>query len=135
MPQRIPNPYAPLLVLLVDDDAAMRATVSNLLEVLGFQVLVAEDGHQAIQVGQQSNPDIRLVITDFSMPGLNGVETLDALREQRPGLKAILCSGQLEEDCLRGHRPLEDYVYLGKPFNLHDLDAAVTRVLGGAVQV
>ena len=103
-----------------------------MLVVLGFKVLVAEDGHQAIQMGQPGNPDFHFAITDFSMPGLNGVETLVALREQRPGLKVILCSGQPEEVCLQG-RTIEDYVYLGKPFNLHDLDAAVTRVMGGAV--
>ena len=107
----------------------MRTTMKMLLEALGFQVVLACSGDQAIQIDQEGNQDFGLVISDFKMPGLDGVETLKILGALHPGLKTILCSGSPEQECLRG-RTLGHCTYLGKPFSLRDLETALDRVLG-----
>lgn len=124
-----PNPHAPLTILLVDDEEAMRKAIKWMLELLGFSVIECCDGHRAVLLVQLEEPKFELVISDFRMPGIDGVETLKALEKMRPGMKSILCSGALEEDCLQG-RALEGTVYLGKPFGLQALNSAVNRALG-----
>ena len=89
---------------------------------------MAEDGIQALRSVQEGKPALSLVISDFNMPLMNGVETITELRKVIPGLKAILCSGKPEADCLQG-QSLDNYVYLGKPFCLRELGAALEHVL------
>ena len=124
-----PNRHAPQTVILVDDEEGMRSTIRYMLELLGFEVITACDGAHALEVGRQERNALALAISDFRMPGMDGVETLKALRSLHPELKVILCSGFPESDCLQG-RTLEEGVFLGKPFGLRDLDSAVTKVLG-----
>ena len=121
--------FAPLTVLLVDDDPTLRSTIESMLEMLGFKTVIANHGIHAIQLMLNENPIFHLVISDFKMPHMNGVETLTVLQSLRPGLKSILSSGNTEQECLQG-RTLEDCVFLGKPFGLQDLDAAVNLALG-----
>jgi DNA-binding NtrC family response regulator len=126
--------FAPLTVLFVDDDPTLRSIVRSMLERLGFQTMIADHGVHAIQMVLNENPLFHLVISDFTMPHMNGVETLTVLQSLRPGLKAILCSGNTEQDCMQG-KTLKDCVFLAKPFGLQDLDAAVNQVLGFDFQV
>jgi len=129
MRQISPNRFAPLTVLLVEDVPTLRSTIGSMLERLGFQTLIANHGIHAIQLVLNENPIFHLVISDFKMPHMNGVETLKVLQSLRPGLKAILCSGTSEQECFQG-QTLEDCVFLSKPFGLKDLDAAVNLALG-----
>jgi CheY-like chemotaxis protein len=81
------QPSAPALngtVLVVDDEAPVRRTVSRVLEVLGCQVLLAEDGTVAVEKVRNYPGGIDLVILDLTMPILDGVETLHELRRMRP---------------------------------------------------
>jgi len=131
MPPYARNRHAPLTVLLVDDEATFRETAITVLSYLGFQVLEAEDGEHALRLVQREQPALGLVIADFCMPGMDGVETLKALSALHPGLKGILCSGTPEQECLQG-RTLEHCLYLGKPFRIKELEAALDRVLDQA---
>ena len=131
MPPHSRNRHAPLTILLVDDEASFRETANMVLGYLGFQVLEAEDGEHAVSLVRGEHPELGLVIADFSMPGMDGVETLKALSALHPGLKGILCSGIPEQDCLQG-RTLENCIYLGKPFCLRELEVALDRVLDQA---
>jgi DNA-binding response OmpR family regulator len=119
---------SPRTALVVEDEEPMRSILKCMLEILGFEVLVACDGMQAVKMHETRQPELDLVISDFGMPGIDGVETLATLRKTSPGFKAILCSGTPEADCLQG-RSLEAYVYLGKPFRFQELNAAVEQVL------
>lgn len=124
-----PNRHAPLRVLLVEDDGIFRSLGRTMLELLGFEVLDFACGNEAVAFARREKPDVGMVLSDYRMPGMDGVETLAALQELYPGLKVILCSGTPEEECFRG-RVLENCIYLGKPFGFQDLDAAVNRLLG-----
>jgi DNA-binding NtrC family response regulator len=128
MPPHGLNRHAPFTVLLVDDEEIMRLTMKDMLENLGFKVIVAETGIQAIRLVQHENPEFHLVISDFRMPHMDGVTALTILREIRPGLKAILCTGTPEWDCLKGEN-LKEFFYLGKPFDLQGLDEAINQAM------
>jgi CheY-like chemotaxis protein len=92
------NRHAPFTILLVEDEETLRITTNHMLEILGFKVIVAETGIQAIQLVQRENPDFTLVISDFRMQHMDGVTTMTILRELRPGLKGILCTGTPKSD-------------------------------------
>jgi len=124
MPDVVPLRAEPRTVLLVEDEDAMRALLKCMLEMLGFQVQDARDGYQALRLMGSRTEDFHLVVSDFRMPGMDGVETLAALRKLQPVFKAVLCSGYPEEDCLQG-RPLAGSVFLPKPFTLKELSESV----------
>jgi DNA-binding NtrC family response regulator len=128
MRQNCPTPNALLTVLVVDDDPIMCSCIEESLETLGFKTITVPHGLSAIQLILDKNPEVHLVISDFKMPYLNGVETLTALQALRPGLKTILCSGTTKQECFEEH-PLEDCIFLSKPFGIKDLDAAVNLAL------
>lgn len=81
------------LVLVVDDEEVIRTTVSHFLEEFGYDVLLAKDGLEALQVYQANKSRIDLVILDMIMPRMNGYDAFLAIREFNPNAKAILASG------------------------------------------
>jgi len=80
-------------VLLVDDEPAILKIAGKILELNGYQPLVAPNGAQALEVFRQNDPNIRLVITDYSMPGMNGFALAEALKKLNPGIQVIVSSG------------------------------------------
>jgi CheY-like chemotaxis protein/anti-sigma regulatory factor (Ser/Thr protein kinase) len=84
-------------VLLVDDDEAVRTVLSEQLRDLGVDVDTAASGQQAIEHMRHSKRDYDLLMTDFAMPGLNGVETIRSAREQWPDIRAILMTGYADD--------------------------------------
>jgi len=89
-------------VLVVDDDEIVLKITRVLLSKLGFTVLSAMDGIEAVEVFRQHRDDIRLVVSDVSMPRMNGWETLIALRDIDPDISVILVSGFSEEQVMEG---------------------------------
>jgi len=132
MCQNCPNSNALLTVLVVDDDPIMCSCIEESLETLGFKTIAVPHGLSAIQLMLDKNLEVHLVISDFKMPYLNGVETLTALQALRPRLKVILCSGSTKQECFQ-EQTLEDCVFLPKPFGIKDLDAAVNMALAYAI--
>jgi signal transduction histidine kinase/CheY-like chemotaxis protein len=111
-------------LLLVDDDAAVRAVAADMLRDLGCEVTEARDGEDAI-VQLQNGRAVDAALIDFAMPGLNGGQTASALRALRSGLPIVLMSGYADLDALAGawSGPV-----LRKPFNLADLARELSRV-------
>ena len=120
-------------VLLVEDDAAVRNLTHMMLERLGFDVLSAQDGAQAMECFEACADPIRLVISDLEMPGSNGWEVLAAIRRRRPEIPLILSSGY--NDLPGGLQWMDDRppVVLNKPYTLetvgHVLEAALKETL------
>lgn len=83
-------------VLLVDDEPNLLLMAGTLLERYGYRVLTAADGAEALQVFEAHSDEIRIVITDMVMPRMNGRETIRRIRQQMPGLPAILISGYID---------------------------------------
>lgn len=112
-----------MAILLVEDEPSLRALISEWLRRSSDTVLVAENGMEAIQLAQEYGGEIRTVVTDFSMPGLSGIELVRELRKSRPEIRAILLTGYwihpLPEDL--------EIEYLSKPCSASTLLAAIDR--------
>jgi PAS domain S-box-containing protein len=116
-------------VLLVEDDDLLRKTAAALLELLGFTVLSARDGVEALEVFRQRQAEIRFVLCDLTMPRMDGWETLTALRKLAPGILVILSSGHNEAQVMLGKHPTLPEAFLSKPYGLKDLSEAIARAL------
>jgi two-component system, cell cycle sensor histidine kinase and response regulator CckA len=107
----------------------VRHMAATMLTRLGFTVLEAPDGNEAVSVFRRRRDKIRWVLCDLSMPGMNGWETLTALRHLAPHLPVILTSGYDERQVMAGNHPDQPDAFLHKPFSMKDLGAAIRRVL------
>lgn len=122
-------------VLLVDDDATIRDTEVSLLKHLGLNVLAAASGEEAVTV-LKKNPDrIDCLLTDLFMPGMDGWETLAAVRKIRPDLPAILSSGYGEAQAMSGDYGEQPQAFLHKPFSRPILRAVICRVMSGVIPI
>ncbi len=110
-------------ILLVDDHDGVRVTTAALLEDLGHQVTSASDGAQVIAVSDQALEGIDLVITDYAMPLVSGIEMIRQLRAKRPDLRAIVITGYADTDAV-ADAP-EEVVVLAKPFTPRQLQNAI----------
>lgn len=121
-----------MTVLVVDDSPTIVKFVSFSLKSMGFDVLTATDGMEALERLSQWEGVVDLVITDLNMPNLDGYGLIAALRENRRYQETpviILSSEEDEEDKARG-RAVGATAYLVKPFRQETLAAEVNRVLG-----
>ncbi len=112
------------LVLLVEDDPAVRRVVRQQLVGLGYVVIEADNGAQALQLAD-AVPDIALVLTDMVMPGgINGRQLIELVRQRRPGVGVVLMSGYAEG---LGNREEGSLLLLDKPFSTRELADALQR--------
>jgi CheY-like chemotaxis protein len=80
-------------ILLVDDEEMILEVGQKLLEAMGYQVLVAKDGKEAIRVHGEYGGNIDIVVLDMLMPNMGGRETFDRIKERNPEIKVLLSSG------------------------------------------
>lgn len=106
----------------------MREAISMMVETLGHTVTAYPCGDAAIAALSMDAPPLDLVLSDFNMPGLNGVQTIHQLRRIYPNLKAVICSGVSEATCFADGK-IEGCAFLGKPFGLRTLDGTITRLI------
>jgi len=116
-------------VLLVEDEVAIRKLTTIFLTRLGFTVLAAKDGVEALEVFQQHQNEIRFVLSDLRMPRMDGWETLTALRRIAPGIPVILASGYDKEQAMEGDHPEQPQAFLQKPYQREQLSAAIRQAL------
>lgn len=119
-------------VLLVDDEPVVRAYAGEALGMLGYTVVLASDGAEALATFHELRPDIDLVIADAMMPGLNGVELFHELRHIDPEVRVLLSSGYDEAETTR---PVTDQGlagFLQKPYTLRALAEKVRVALDGS---
>lgn len=118
------------LVLLVEDDAAVRQYVAAILTRNGYRVIEAADGHDAIACARQLSEPIAVLLSDVIMPGLNGPQVYEQLLALQPGLPAIFMSGYAG-DVILNHGVLDPGLnFLEKPFPGDKLLLLLGQVLG-----
>jgi CheY-like chemotaxis protein len=100
-----------------------------MLESFGFSVMKAKDGVEALGIFGQHQSEIKLVISDLTMPRMDGWETLTALRKLQPGIPVILASGYDKAHVMAGDHPELPQAFLGKPYKLKELGDAIGQVL------
>ena len=115
-------------VLLVEDERMMRELGVTMLSRLGFAVLEAGDGVEALEVFRKHRDAIRCVLLDLTMPRMDGWETLKALRSLQPDLPVILASGYDEAVVMQGDHPELPQAFIHKPYLAADLKAALARM-------
>jgi two-component system cell cycle sensor histidine kinase/response regulator CckA len=116
-------------ILFVDDNAELRKSTSEILELLGYHVWTAPDGNAALQAYDELRNSVSLLITDVVMPTLGGIALASHLREERPNLPVIFISGQGIEALGGGPTDDSHTVFLAKPFTVTQLAAAIEDAL------
>lgn len=117
-------------VLVVDDQDKVRDVTGVILRRLGFTVIAASSGEEAAAIVRDKPDGIRLVISDLTMAGMDGWETLAALRKIRPDIPAILMSGYDESQVMAGKHAEQSQEFLQKPFDMKQLEKTLGRALG-----
>ena len=124
---RTPKAHFHGKVLLVDDEADLRASFTGMLEHLGFQVVTARDGFDALERFQPG--EFVLVLMDLTMPRVDGKEAFLQMQARDPAVKVVLASGYSEMEAIApmlGTRPAG---FIQKPFSLQELTAALEKAL------
>ncbi|MBZ5503956.1 MAG: PAS domain S-box protein [Acidobacteriia bacterium] len=124
VPEKMPAPHGHETILLAEDEAGIRAMTRAYLEGLGYRVLEAANGTEAITLSKEYRGAIDLVLTDVMMPGVRGDEVVKAIRQDRSGIQAIFISGFAEGPSI--DRSLE---ILEKPFEFPDLAHRIRTLL------
>jgi CheY-like chemotaxis protein len=116
-------------VLVVDDEAAVRAVARAMLERRGFRVLLAEDGEQAVSQFAGAAGTIDIVLLDLTMPRLDGEQTFRALRTIAPNVRVVLMSGYNQQDVTNQFVGKGLAGFIQKPFRASELYEAIARVV------
>jgi CheY-like chemotaxis protein len=117
-------------ILLVEDEPAVRQLASIVLGELGYAVLEASDGEEALRVlGEQSDRQVRLLITDVVLPQMDGKELADRLRASHPEIKVLFCSGYTDDAVVDHGVSNVAVAFLQKPFTAVTLAQKVREVL------
>ena len=115
------------MVLVVEDEEFVRNLIADYLEQMGYRVMAASCGEEAVEMFSRHKKDIRCVITDFAMPGMDGWETIASLRSMSPNIYVILSSGFDEARVMEGAGDELPQAFLRKPYNLKALAHAVSK--------
>ncbi len=107
-------------ILVVDDVDLLRDFAKNFLEMAGFTVLTADNGKEAIHILEASIEPVDLILADYNMPGMNGVELLNQTNARWPKTKFILSTGYLDEKN-RFNVELHNASLILKPYAIHDV--------------
>ena len=113
------------VVLLVEDEAPVRAFASRALRLRGYTVLEAESAEQALKALEDPSLLVDVFVTDVVMPGMDGPSWVKQALRARPNVKVIFVSGYAEEALAENQARIPNSVFLPKPFSLNDLTATV----------
>jgi len=118
-------------ILVVDDEEMVLDVAMQMLETLGYRVMAAKSGAEALRVYELNRAVIKLVILDVLMPGMNGSQVYTQLKDDDPDIKVLFLSGygadQVPEEVTQGSEG-----FLQKPFNVQELAQKVGKVMGGS---
>ena len=118
-------------ILLADDYEALRETTREMLLSLGYEVICAKDGAEAIQLFQNHAEQIDLVLLDVVLPSHSGPEVFSQISSIRPGTRAVFVSGYSGDNTLLNSAIQKGIGILQKPFSLSSLSQAVRDAMGG----
>jgi PAS domain S-box-containing protein len=120
-------------VLVVDDEAAVRSVVKVTLQRLGYRVLLARNGIEAIETFQQAPHQIAVVLLDLTMPMMTGEETLHRLRAIRPDIPVLLSSGYSQVEVVQRFTGQGLAGFISKPFSPATLVAKIRSACAGSL--
>ncbi len=118
-------------ILIVDDEKFVRDLLTNVLGRRGHEVIAVCDAQQALAALKESDL-FDLMLTDVVMPGMDGFDLLRRVRGAHPHVKVIVLTGYARKQSISDFLLYGADEYLSKPFQIHELVAAVDRVIGAA---
>ena len=116
-------------ILVVEDEPFIRQLVIDSLQPLGYRLLEASCGREALQICKTTERDIDLLLTDMTMPEMNGRELADAVRKNRSSIKIIFMSGYMDEAIVQHDMLDKSMNFLQKPFTPGKLVSIINAVL------
>jgi signal transduction histidine kinase len=123
------------MVLVVEDEVAVREVVCKVLKGHGYRVLEAGSGVEALQLWAQNSKTIDLLLTDIIMPeGISGLDLADKLLTENPRLRVIFSSGYSQDMLERKHEPRKGVTFLSKPYHPSQLAKVVRNCLDSPVR-
>lgn len=120
----------PATILLTEDEVAVRATARRMLEQMGYRVLEAGNGEEAMRVAEEHRGEIDLLLTDVVMPLMGGVELAERLTARWPSVRVLFTSGYTDESVVRLGILNGSTDFLQKPYQRAALESKVADVLG-----
>jgi CheY-like chemotaxis protein len=121
-------------VLVVDDEATVRAVAASILRDLGLQVVTAKDGMEAVALLQRQPQKFDVVMMDLTMPRLDGIAAFGEMLAIKPDIKVILMSGYDEQDAMARFAGEGLVAFLQKPFTAQALQETLRMVLDPGAQ-
>jgi PAS domain S-box-containing protein len=116
-------------VMLIEDEEMVRKIAKAMLTRLGYAVIEAQDGVEAVKLFQEHQTEIDCVLSDLTMPRMNGWETLTALRKAGADVPVILASGYDKNTVMAGDHPELPQAFLNKPYSMAALKDVLTEVI------
>ena len=116
-------------ILLVEDEDGVRELTARTLIIQGYQVLVAGNGQEALQVSKGFEGHINLLLTDVVMPLMDGRALVKQLQPQRPDMRVLYMSGYADRPLVKQFMSDPNIAFLAKPFTMESLIAKVHTVL------
>ena len=116
-------------VLLAEDDESVRVLTAKMLASMGFEVILAVDGAEALELFTKHKDEIRWVLSDVTMPRMDGWEMLAAVRKVSPGVPVVLASGYDPAFMDVDHHPEHPQAFLRKPYGFAQLQEAIQKVI------
>ena len=117
------------MILLVEDEAPVRAFASRALRMRGFKVLEAASAEEALDLLRDPEIKVNVFVTDVVMPGLDGPSWVRQALEDRPEVKVVFVSGYAQESFHDDQAAIPNSTFLPKPFSLVELTDTVQRQL------
>jgi CheY-like chemotaxis protein len=117
-------------ILLVDDETTIIDVCNEMLSSLGYNILTAGNGRDAIKIYEANQDKIDLVILDMIMPGFSGGETFDSLKSINPEVEVMLSTGYIISDQIKSLMSKGCRGFIQKPFRMEELSEKIREVLG-----
>lgn len=117
------------LLLVADDEPLVRQAAKSILEELGFDVLLAEDGEAAVSLYKEHSDEIKAIVMDMIMPKKSGMEAFLEIQRIRPDVKIIFSSGFMQDKRITKLTEMGIGDFIKKPYSMHMLAAAIARLL------
>ncbi len=120
--------------LVVDDSMVARNILKNVLVPMGYEVIQAANGQEALDLLKDRSDQIVLILLDWNMPVLNGYETLKMIRQKKEydRIKILMVSTESEDEYIDQAIEVGASGYLAKPFSSEELTAKITAIVSGA---
>ena len=127
--QSLPQPKGEGVVLLVEDEAPVRAFASRALRLRGYTVLEADSAEEALKTLEDETLKVDVFVTDVVMPGMDGPSWVKLALKDRPDTRVVFVSGYAEESFSEDQMRIPNSVFLPKPFSLSELTETVHQQL------